>query len=439
MAEAQTIQKPKPHVTQAKKDIVKELEGKLKSAKIIAIANMEGLPGAQLSNIKKALRGKAEMYMTKRRLMKIAIENVKSEVPHIEEIIPLMKGMPALLFTEENPFSLYKLLKASKSAAPAKEGAESPRDIVIPAGPTPFAPGPVISDLGELGIKAGIEDGKVVVKADSPVIKEGETFSAKLASMLTRLDIRPLEVGLNVNAVFEDGIIYDKKVLDIDEVQFYADLTTAASWAINLSVEAVIPTKENSEILIAKAVRAARGLTMETMFLADGMKDEVVEKAARQANSLASESNFDASWEKTASASTEAPAPQEETPAPAAEEEPAKEETPAESPAEPEPVSEEPKAEEPAPEPAQEEAKEEVAEEPAVEEKTEETPAPASEAPAEPAEEVKEEAKEEVMPEDMPPSAGESETVQHPTDEKAQEQAADLLKNLQEKGTLRDN
>jgi large subunit ribosomal protein L10 len=292
--------KPKAHVAGYKKDLVKELEGLLQKYPIIGVVNMEGLPAAQLAVLKKGLRGKAELYMTKRRLMKIAIENTKSKVAHIETIIPLLKGMPALLLTHENPFTLYKFLKKSKSPAPAKAGQESPRDIVIPAGPTPFAPGPVISELAAVGIKAGVEGGKVAVRQDSLVIKQGEKFKAPLAAMLTRLGIEPMEIGLNLINVFEKGVLYDRNVLDIDETKFMRDLMNAASEAFNLAAEAAYVTHDNRELLIAIAFREAKAVALESKFLADAVAADIVEQAARGAIAVAVEAKVEVSHERQA-------------------------------------------------------------------------------------------------------------------------------------------
>ncbi len=290
--------KPQAHVADSKKKEVKQLEALLEKSSIIGIVNMEGLPSSQLGGLKKGLRGKADLFMTKRRLMKIAIENAKSKVPKLETIIPHLKGMPALLFTKDNPFALYKFLKKSKSPAPAKAGQESPRDITIPAGPTPFAPGPIISELAAVGIKAGVEAGKVAVRQDSLVIKQGEKFSAPLASILARLGIEPMEIGLNVVAVFEKGIIYDRKVLDIDETVFMSNLMSAVSEALNLSIEAVIVTHDNREMLLQKGFREAKALAKESKFLADAIAEELMEQAEREARALAADAKVEVSHER---------------------------------------------------------------------------------------------------------------------------------------------
>ena len=60
----------------------------------------------------------------------------------------------ALLFSVYLYFIYIKpYLEKSKSNAPAKPGQTAPSDLVLPAGETPFTPGPMIGELGQLGIK----------------------------------------------------------------------------------------------------------------------------------------------------------------------------------------------------------------------------------------------------------------------------------------------
>ncbi|MEK6822459.1 MAG: 50S ribosomal protein L10 [Nanoarchaeota archaeon] len=285
--------KPKAHVAPAKKVAAKALAEKLRKAKIIGIINMESLPAAQLLTLRKSLRGKVEMFMTKRRVMKVAVDEVKKDIPGLDKLFERAVGMPAFLFTNENPFSLYKTLKKSKSPAPAKAGQIAPRDITIPAGPTPFAPGPVISELAALGIKSGVEGGKVAVKADSTVITEGKPFSAPLASMLLRLGIMPMEIGLNVVAVLENGVVYESKVLDIDENKFMADLLGAAAAGVNLAVEIVYMSKDTDQMILQKAVRQARALALESNFPADAVIEQLLAKGVAHAASVKSEAHID--------------------------------------------------------------------------------------------------------------------------------------------------
>src|SRR3989339_215923 len=248
------------HVAEKKKQIAKTIQNLILEYPIIAAINMENLPAPQLQQMKSQLRGKIVLAMTKRRVMKHAIEGIKGKKKNIEQIEPHLKGMPALLFTKENPFSLFKTLKKSKTSAPAKAGQTAPSDIKVLKGPTSFAPGPIIGELAQLRIKAGVEGGKVVIKEDSTIVKEGEKISPKAAEILARLGIEPMEVGLNVTAVYENGDIFTANILDIDEGKFMADIKKAATWAFNLAVNSAYPTKNTINVLIGKAFNDAKSL-----------------------------------------------------------------------------------------------------------------------------------------------------------------------------------
>lgn len=266
------------HVSQAKKDVVASLLKDIEQFKIVGAVNLEGFPSLALQKMRTSLRKDGvKIVMTKRRLIKVALEQSKRK--GMSDLVPFLKGMPALIFAKDNPFKLFKTLERSKSPAPAKAGQIAPKDILVPAGPTAFAPGPIIGELGSVGIKAGINAGKVEIKMDATVLKEGQPFTDKLAGILTRLAIFPMEIGLNLTGAFEDGLVYDKKVLAVDEKAFIENITLAATWALNLSVEASITNKDNIEILIGKAATETRNLALDATIYADEVMDLVISNA----------------------------------------------------------------------------------------------------------------------------------------------------------------
>jgi large subunit ribosomal protein L10 len=395
----------KPHISGYKKKIVDDFVKLIKEYPIIGAVNMENLPAPQLQVMRGQLRGTVVIRMTRRRLIKIAIEQAKAEKKGIEELEKHLKGMPALLFSKENPFKLYKTLKKSKSSAPAKAGQAAPRDIVIQAGPTPFAPGPVIGELGAMGIKTAVEGGKIAIQEDTVVVKEGGEIKANVAGMLTRLGIKPMEIGLDLVAVYEDGTIYTKDVLDIDEDKFLAQLQDANRWAFNLAVEAGYFTKDTVELLVPKAFNEAKALALEANIMADAVAEELIAKAEAQGKSLKDEIKYEEKIGKVEEAPKEEKKP-EEKPAEAPKEEPKPEEKKEEAPKEE--VKEEPKVEEkkeevkeeePKPEPKEEKKEPEpVKEEPKTEEKKPEEPKIEETPKEEPKPESKEEKKEPEVP-----------------------------------------
>lgn len=280
------------HVAQVKKEIVQKIVKYTNDYPIIGIVNMENLPTAQLQRMRHQLRGKVELFMTKKKLINLALQEAKKHKKGIETLEPYVKGMPALLFTKDNPFSLFKTLKKNKSPAAAKAGQLAPKDLVVLAGPTPFTPGPVISEFAALGIKAGVEGGKVAVKQDAIVCKEGKAISAPLASMLARLGIQPMEIGLDLTVVFENGVLYAKNVLDIDETTFLNSITQAASESLNLAIEIALPNKDTIELLIQKSFREAKAVALDRNIMADAIVQDLVEKAEREMLALKSAANI---------------------------------------------------------------------------------------------------------------------------------------------------
>lgn len=287
---SESKKKGRQTVAPQKEKSVKELVEAMDNAPYIGVVNMENLPGKQLADMRGQLRGKIKLFMTKKKLIKIALQ--KSKRPEIKQLEPYLKGMPALLTTDQNPFALYSLLKKKRSNAAIKPGQKAPKEIIIKAGPTSFAPGPVIGEFGAMKIKAGIEAGKVVIKEDKVAAKEGDTVDEKMASLLLRLGIEPMEIGLNLVAVYENGAIMPASVLDIDEDAFRAKITTAAQEALNLAVFAAMPLKETIEILLAKAHREARAVAKEGKVLTSDNVGELLAQAEAEAESVKSQANL---------------------------------------------------------------------------------------------------------------------------------------------------
>jgi large subunit ribosomal protein L10 len=217
-----------PHVADWKKEKVADLENLTNSHEIIGIVNLADIPAPQLQTMRKSLSGKAILKMSRKNFIKIALDNVNKD--NIEGLSDYLEGQPAMVFTEMNPFKLFKILEDSKTEAPAKAGAIAPADIVVPAGDTSFPPGPILGELQQAGIPAKIDKGSIVVQEDAVVVEEGEPVPKNVADVLTKLEIYPMEVGIDLLAVYEDNTIYTADVLKIDKrssqssnIQWYND------------------------------------------------------------------------------------------------------------------------------------------------------------------------------------------------------------------------
>ena len=273
------------HVSESKKKTVEEFTNLLKEYPVIGVVNMANLPGKTVQKMRAKLRDKGTILkMTKKRLMKIAFKNSKKE--NIEDLEKHFKGLPALIFTKDNPFTLYAELEKTKTSAPAKAGQEAPKDITVKAGPTNFAPGPIIGQLGKFGIKSGVEEGKLTIKSDTVVARKGDIIESDLAGILTRLGIEPMEIGLDLTAAYENGHVFESEVLYIDEKEYMNKFCTAYSESLNLAVESGYPTEESLQIMLRKAASESRSLSIETGFITEDTAEDILNKAHSQMLSL---------------------------------------------------------------------------------------------------------------------------------------------------------
>ncbi len=227
---------------------------------IIGVVDVEGLPAPQFQRIRASLKKTAKVLIVKKNIIGLVMNELEKTYPGIKGLTDKMSGVVGLVFTNDNPFTLYKFIKKNKSSAPAKAGQTAPKNIVVPAGPTSFAPGPIIGELGALKIKAGINAGKVEIREDAIVAKEGDVVTPALAGILSRLGIEPMEVGLNIKAIYEDGTLYARDILDVDEDAILNDLKTQAQDCFKLAVGIKYMTPQTVPLFLGEAGRDSLAL-----------------------------------------------------------------------------------------------------------------------------------------------------------------------------------
>jgi large subunit ribosomal protein L10 len=258
------------HIAEWKKDEVKNLKNLIESYPVVGMANLSDIPAPQLQKMRQSLRGNAQVKMSRKTLMDLALN--KSKKTKVKILVKHMEGQPALIFTDMNPFKLYKILE-------------------VPKGDTGFMPGPILGELQKIGIPAKIDKGKIVITEDKTIVAEGEEISKDVASMLTRLEIYPLEVGIDLRAAYEDETIYTSDILYIDENKTLSDIKTAYSKVFNLSVNGLVYNKVSTPALLAKAAMQSINLALNAEILTSKTSNTLLAKAYSQMLSLASEAS----------------------------------------------------------------------------------------------------------------------------------------------------
>jgi len=272
------------HIPQWKKDEIEDIKKLMTTYSSMGIVGVHGIPSNQLQVMRKNLRGLANIKMCRNSLVYRALDESSDNVKQINKYV---EDQTALLFTNENPFKLYKILEKGKTAAPIKSGGIAPKDIIVQKGPTSFPPGPIVGELQGVGIPAGIEGGKVVIRETKTVAVKGDVVNAKLASILARLEIHPVELGLDLRVVYEKGMIYESKLLAVDETKIRSDLTFAVQRAFNLSINSAYPAKATISTLLSKAASQSRNLAINAELIIPDIIDVLLAKANAQMLSIA--------------------------------------------------------------------------------------------------------------------------------------------------------
>lgn len=275
------------HVNPAKAREVDELVQTIREASVVGIVDIRGIPAAQMQAMRRRLQEKANLRVSKNTLVRIALKRGAEQKQGLEALASSLGGQIALVTTRLNPFRLFKELEATKAPAPAKGGEVAPQDIWIREGDTPFKPGPIVGDLQKAGIPAVIEKGKVVVKKDKLLVKAGDKIPREVASVLTRLEVYPIIVGLDLRGAYEAGEVYGRSILAVDDVQLRARVTLAGRHALSLALASAYPSAFSIRLLMSKAFREALSLSMTAGFPTRESVKFLLAKAQAQALALA--------------------------------------------------------------------------------------------------------------------------------------------------------
>ena len=270
----------------AKMQMYAQLQELPKKYKVIALVRMEKVRASQILPLRKKLKGEVEFVSIKDKVAQKALEKI--DIPGIKKTIEQLTGQCMFMFTNMSPFKLNVLLAKNKVMMPARAGDIASIDVVVPAKNTGIAPGPMLTEFKEAGIPTKIDQGTIWIMKDSTPVKKGEPIGEKLAPLLGKLDIKPVEAGIALESALEEGLQYAKEDLVVDVESVRNEFAQAHQEAISLSIEAAYVTPENIEPILAKASQYARSLSIESAFMTDETKEQILQKADAQARGVAS-------------------------------------------------------------------------------------------------------------------------------------------------------
>lgn len=256
-----------------------------KKYKIIALVRMEKVRSSQLLPLRKKFKDEVEIFSIKDKVAQKALSTLK--MPAIDKLAEKLVGQCVLMFTNLSPHKLNILLGKNKIMLAARGGDKASIEVVIKAANTGITPGPILTDFKEAGIATKIDQGTIWITKDSTVAKKGDVISTKLATLLSKLDVKPVEAGIILNAALEEQTVYSQEELVIDVEKYRQAFAQAHQEAMSLAIEIGYVTKENVNFILARAAQQARSLAVEAGFLTEETRDQTLAKANAQASALA--------------------------------------------------------------------------------------------------------------------------------------------------------
>ena len=268
-----------------KTQMYQQLQEIPKQYKVLALVKMTKVRASQILPLRKKLKGDVEFVSIKDKIAQKALEAV--DIPGIKDMIGELTGQCLFMFTNMSPFKLNVLLAKNKIMLAARGGDISSIDIIVPAKNTGIAPGPMLTEFKDAGIPTKIDQGTIWISKETTPVKKGEVINGKLAPLLGKLDIKPVEAGVALYSAIEDGIKYSEEELVIDVEKIRGEFAQAHQQAVSLSIEAAYITPENIGQILSKAAQSARSVSIESGFMTDETKEQILQKADAQARALA--------------------------------------------------------------------------------------------------------------------------------------------------------
>lgn len=273
-------------VPEWKQELANELLELIQRYPTFLVIDLTGIPARHIQILRKKLHNKAVMKVVK---PKVALKAMERAGLPIESIEPFMTGQVMMIFTDANVFEIANLVENITTKDYYGPGEKTDREIVIPEGNTGLPAGPILSTFGRLKIPTKVQGNVVYVAKDTVVAKPGDTISPDLAGLLQKLGLALKEIRVKVRCGRDGPLIIPGDRLKLNIGEYEDMIKVAATDALKLAVELVIPEPPVLQIVITRAQREALLLATEAGFVTPETITHIFQVAHGKALALALE------------------------------------------------------------------------------------------------------------------------------------------------------
>lgn len=277
-----------PSITEAKQRYEERLNQCLSKYSRVLFVSVDNVRSQQLHNVRAALRGKAEFLMGKKTLQAKVVEKRASAKDATPEAISfseqcesnqLLCGNSGLIFTNEDASEITAILDKFRVKAPARVGAISPCDVIVPAGNTGMEPTQT-SFFQALNIATKISKGTVEIVTDKKVLGTGDKVDNSTATLLQKLNISPFYYQADVLSLWDRGVLFTKDDLKTTDDVVEKYLIEGISNISAMSLGAGIPTATSIGPMVMDAFKTLLGASVATAYEFDEFNGKELREAA---------------------------------------------------------------------------------------------------------------------------------------------------------------
>ena len=243
-----------------KEGYIKKLNDLLSTYNKILLVGADNVGSHHMQEIRRSIRANANLLMGKNTMVRRVI---RQSHPELQSLLPYVKGNVGFVFTNADLGEVRNQLLSQRVAAPAKAGAISPCDVIIPKGDTGLEPTQT-AFLQALNIATKINKGQIQIINDKQILTAGEKVGSSEATLLQKLSIKPFSYGLTVQVIYDEGFIYKPEVLDITPADILSKFSEGVSKLAQLSLQIGYPTLASIPHSFARAFKNVLAIAVAT-------------------------------------------------------------------------------------------------------------------------------------------------------------------------------
>lgn len=250
-------------ISQKKLDYRARLEHLLETYSSVLVCEVDMVGSKQIQTVRQKLRGKGVLLLGKNTIMRRVMRDFREKNAKVEKLEACLRGNVGLVFTNNDLAEVRKVILDIKVPAAARVGSVAPSDCFVPAGPTGLDPGQT-NFFQALNIATKIVKGTIEIINQVHLLKPGDKVTPSAVTLLSKLDIKPFFFGVKVTKVYEDGSVYEARVLDLSEADLLTKFASGVSKLSAISLQLGMPNATTVPHSVARAFKKLISISLAT-------------------------------------------------------------------------------------------------------------------------------------------------------------------------------